>query len=227
MKIFEAQKELEKHRHRTDIRLDELVDIANHLISQVVPEQPSDRVSETLNERTLRYYITEGLIDRPLGKKGTAALYGFRHLLQILAVKLLQGSYLPIRRIREVLADKSNEELVMIVAEGLKEPAANLRQAFTRPWGSHPLARMAAPSRRRLMLQEPEVPWRANSLEPTPSFFMEMAEMKTPSPLKNTWERFILGDGIELHVRTDRKGGLRGAEIRRIVERLLQSLQGK
>lgn len=65
----------------------------------------------------MRYYIAEGLIDRPLGKEGPAALYGYRHLLQILAVKLLQGSFLTIRRIREILADKSNKDLEMLLAE--------------------------------------------------------------------------------------------------------------
>jgi DNA-binding transcriptional MerR regulator len=227
MNFLEVRTELERHRGRTDIKLDELVEIANHLISLVVPEQPSDRVTKILNERTLRYYIAEGLIDRPLGKEGTAALYGYRHLLQILAIKLLQGNFLPIRRIREILANKSNEEMEMILAEGLEGPVTNLRPAFRQPLGDLPLARMATPSRRRLLLQEPEVPWRANSLEPTPSLLMEMAEMKTPSPIKNTWERFVLGDGIELHVRTDRKGELRTSEIRRMVERLLQSLKGK
>jgi len=222
MKIFAARKELERHRGRTDIRLDELVEIANHLISLVVPEQPSDRVAETLNERALRYYITEGLIDRPLGKEGTAALYGYRHLLQILAVKLLQGSYLPIRRIREVLADKSNEELELILAEGLEGPARNLQQAFSRPLYDIPPGRMATPSRRRLLLREPEAPLRSSGPEPTPPFLLE-----PPSPAGSSWERFVLGDGIELHVRTDRKGDLRGSEIRRIVARLLQSLQGK
>jgi hypothetical protein len=54
MKILEAKTELERHRGRSDIRLDEMLEIANHLISMVVPEQPSDRVAETLNERSLR-----------------------------------------------------------------------------------------------------------------------------------------------------------------------------
>jgi len=222
MKIFEARQELEKHRGRSDIRLDELVEIANHLISLVVPEQPSDRVAETLNERTLRYYITEGLIDRPLGKEGTAALYGYRHLLQIVAVKLLQGSYLPIRRIREILADKSNEELEMILAEGLEEPVTNNEKAFSPPLGSRIVARMATPSRRRLMLQEPEAPLRSYAPAPPPAF-----QRESPTPAGSSWERFVLGDGIELHVRTDRKGELRGSEIRRIVARLLHSLQGR
>jgi len=217
MKILEAKAELERHMSRSDIRLDELLEIANHLISLVVPVQPSDRVAETLNERTLRYYITERLIDRPLGKEGTAALYGYRHLLQVLALKLLQGSYLPLKHIREVLSDRSNEEIELILAKGLEEHIANIRQASSRQ-----LAPMAASSQRRFLLQEPKQSLRPECSSPSPPFLAEPA-----SPTGRSWERFVLGDGIELHLRSDRRGELRGAEIRRIVERLLQSLKDK
>jgi DNA-binding transcriptional MerR regulator len=222
MRILEARAELERHRGRTDIKLDELVAIANHLISLVVPEQPSDRVAETLNERTLRYYITEGLIDRPLGKEGTAALYGYRHILQVLAVKLLQGSYLPIKRIGEVLADRSNDEIEMVLAEGLKEPLTNLRQAISRRLGTLPLGQMATPSQRRLLVQEPEQRKRSDLPRSVPPFLTEPL-----SPTRSSWERFVIRDGVEFHVRSDRKGELRGSEIRRVVERLLQSLKDK
>jgi hypothetical protein len=58
--------------------------------------------------------------------------------------------------------------------------------------------------------------------ESVPPFLLE-----PPASSGSSWERFVLGDGIELHVRTDRKGELRTSEIRRMVERLLQSLKGK
>jgi hypothetical protein len=72
------------------------------------------------------------------------------------------------------------------------------------------------------MLQEPVQPLRSPLSESVSCFLLE-----PPSSSGSSWERFVLGDGIELHVRTDRKGDLRGSEIRRIVARLLQSLKGK
>jgi hypothetical protein len=39
--------------------------------------------------RTLRFYVSRHLIDGPEGR-GTAAVYGYRHLLQVLAIKLRQ-----------------------------------------------------------------------------------------------------------------------------------------
>jgi hypothetical protein len=40
-------------------------------------------------ERTIRFYVARGLVSPPEGR-GTAAIYGYRHLLQVLAVKLRQ-----------------------------------------------------------------------------------------------------------------------------------------
>ncbi len=41
------------------------------------------------SERTIRFYVTRKLVSRPEGR-GTAATYGYRHLLQVLAIKLQQ-----------------------------------------------------------------------------------------------------------------------------------------
>src|SRR5215210_6154766 len=39
--------------------------------------------------RSVRFYVSNGLLDRPEGK-GTAATYNYRHLLQLLAIKIRQ-----------------------------------------------------------------------------------------------------------------------------------------
>jgi len=41
------------------------------------------------SERTIRFYVTRKLVSPPEGR-GTAATYGYRHLLQVLAIKLQQ-----------------------------------------------------------------------------------------------------------------------------------------
>lgn len=40
-------------------------------------------------ERTIRFYVARGLVNAPEGR-GTAAVYTYRHLLQVLAIKLRQ-----------------------------------------------------------------------------------------------------------------------------------------
>jgi MerR HTH family regulatory protein len=41
------------------------------------------------SERTIRFYVTRKLVSPPEGR-GTAATYGYRHLLQVVAIKLQQ-----------------------------------------------------------------------------------------------------------------------------------------
>ena len=55
--------------------------------SGVVPVSAVARSRPT--ERTIRFYVARHLVNPPDGR-GTAATYGYRHLLQVLAVKLRQ-----------------------------------------------------------------------------------------------------------------------------------------
>src|SRR5262245_4269486 len=49
------------------------------------------RVRDVPDARTIRYYPTLGLIYRPAEMRARTALYGPRHLLQLVAVKRLQA----------------------------------------------------------------------------------------------------------------------------------------
>ena len=55
-----------------------------------LPAPKNGQVRAVPDERTVRYYISLGLLDRPLAMRGRTALYGFRHLAQVVAIKRLQ-----------------------------------------------------------------------------------------------------------------------------------------
>ena len=55
--------------------------------SGVVPVNVAARARPS--ERTIRFYVMKGLVDPPEGR-GTAAVYRYRHLLQVLGIKLRQ-----------------------------------------------------------------------------------------------------------------------------------------
>src|SRR5439155_1576002 len=44
------------------------------------------------DERTIRYYAAIGLLDRPAAMRGRTAIYGARHLAQVVAIKRLQAA---------------------------------------------------------------------------------------------------------------------------------------
>lgn len=55
--------------------------------SGVVPVNAAARARPS--DRTIRFYVARGLVSPPDGR-GTAAVYSYRHLLQVLAIKLRQ-----------------------------------------------------------------------------------------------------------------------------------------
>lgn len=57
-----------------------------------------------LPRRTVRYYIQQGLVDRPIGEK-RSAYYTTIHLEQLLTIRKWQQAGLSLDRIREILAD--------------------------------------------------------------------------------------------------------------------------
>lgn len=72
------------------------------------------RVSAAPDGRTIRYYTTLGLLDRP-HIEGRQARYGSRHLLQLLAIKALQVHNLSLADIQTRLYGRSEPELLAIV----------------------------------------------------------------------------------------------------------------
>ena len=72
------------------------------------------RIAALPDARTIRYYTTLGLLDRPL-IENRQARYGTKHLLQLLAVKALQSLQLPLARVQEKLYGLSESELKAIL----------------------------------------------------------------------------------------------------------------
>src|SRR5262245_57194749 len=73
--------------------------------------QNNGRVRDVPDRRTIRYYTTLGLIDRPAEMRGRTALYGRRHLLQLVAIKRLQARGLSLAELQTRLLGRSSGEL--------------------------------------------------------------------------------------------------------------------
>lgn len=78
--------------------------------------QVNGRVRDLPNERLIRWYTTIGLVDPPAGRRGRTALYGPRHLLQLVAVKRRQAAGRSIAEIQLELAAATDATLERIAA---------------------------------------------------------------------------------------------------------------
>src|SRR4026208_1765913 len=72
--------------------------------------------------RSVRFYVSNGLLDRPEGT-GTAAIYNYRHLLQLLSIKIRQreGQTLDVikREMRETTGDLLERRIAQSLAPAL------------------------------------------------------------------------------------------------------------
>lgn len=88
--------------------VEELVELSSRLLPE---DGGSRRIRWNPNPRTIRYYTTLGLLDRPAGVRGQPVHYGARHLLQLLTIKVMQAEGLPLQDIQKKIYGKSDEEL--------------------------------------------------------------------------------------------------------------------
>ena len=107
-----------------------------------------ERLGEEITPRTVRLYATQGLIDRP-GREGRSAVYGRRHLLQLLLIRSLARRGLSLAAIAPLigLADEELEQqLNQLEGDGapasslLAAMAADIQAAAPAASGSQPVA---------------------------------------------------------------------------------------
>src|SRR4026207_2457490 len=110
-----------REKGRKYVGLPEFAKVSGKLGADLDLEQQRGTVTSVPDERTIRYYLAEGLIQTPEEKQGTASVFSYLKLLQLLTGKKLQAEHLPIRKIRELVAGKSEQELETLL--GVRGPA--------------------------------------------------------------------------------------------------------
>jgi DNA-binding transcriptional MerR regulator len=68
--------------------------------------------------RAIRFYVANGLLDRPEGT-GTAATYNYRHFLQLLAIKIRQREGVTLDAIKKEMRELTGDSLERRVATSL------------------------------------------------------------------------------------------------------------
>jgi len=139
------------------------------------------------SDRTIRFYVTRHLMSAPDGR-GTAATYGYRHLLQLLAIKLRQMEGGTLANIEKELAESPGDVLEKRVAATLG----------TVP---RPDELMADSGNARGRVAQMLI---AARMKDAPAPGATPATGSAAVPLDSgAWYRIGIGDGLELAVRAD------------------------
>jgi len=224
----------------------ELAGAAENILRETGPNQEKGTVAEYPNERTIRFYITEGLLPQSMEKRGAASLFGYQHLLALIVIKKLQADGLPISIIRQVISGKSEAELRDLIGESGRNIAEPEAFGTTKDIESvKGIAEEQVP--RSLAAKTPEKNTakeylegllfsRPASAEPQILFSsMPVALQASSAPdfRQNTeqtsnaatWVREEIAPGLEVHIRDDYKppGGYR--ETSRLLAKIKQILR--
>src|SRR3954470_16526491 len=98
--------------------IDELGEVAMAALAKGYDGPPNGRVRDLPDRRTIRYYTTLGLLDRPAAMRGRTALYGRRHLRQLVAIKRLQARGLSLAEIQARLVGLTDSALAELAGLG-------------------------------------------------------------------------------------------------------------
>jgi DNA-binding transcriptional MerR regulator len=218
--------QLDKIRGQKYIGVVELAHQAARILAEIGTTQDRGTVSEMPDERTLRYYLAEGLLSPAAEKQGTASVFGHLHLLQLLVVKKLQSEHLPIRKIKELVAGRTERDLERLLGLDARTGAKNealsyLEKLLTRTTSP------SAPAPRSQNLNSP-----ANAADAArPATNLTAAERRNApaaaaAPGQATWARVEIEPGLELHVRGDYAPPSETKGVRRLTRLLLNALEG-
>lgn len=182
------------------------------ILAEMGLEQARGTVTSVPDERTIRYYMAEGLIQTPGEKQGTASLFSYLNLLQLLTVKKLQAEHLPIRKIRELVTGKSEQELEMLLGVGTLTAKKNRDTDAKRYLESLLAPESAAP--RSMMAAAAPVPT-APSPPPSPQHVDQSA----------SWQRIEIEPGLELHIRSDYAPPPTSGKTKSLLEKAIHRLR--
>lgn len=243
---------VKKHSAEEYVGVKELSDAAELLLREVGPSQERGTVAEYPNERTIRYYLSQGLIPPPYEKRGLTSVFGYPHLLTLLVIKKLQAKGLSISIIRTVIPGKSVAELENLLDEEItiftdrqsleeyrrmNEPGEEVleindtsgRADFIASQKPRPSFNEARSYLETLLLKKPI------NEESDIAFSMDFDEIsaarRTPSapepiaePKPSSWQRHEIAPGLELNISAnfDRPAGYK--QKRHLLKKIRQIL---
>jgi DNA-binding transcriptional MerR regulator len=214
---------LEKERGRTYVGLPEFAETAERIIASLKFEQERGTVTAIPDERTIRYYLAEGLIQPPEEKRGAASVFSYLNLLQLVAVKKLQAEHLPISKIRELVPGKSEQELETLLGIG-RTFGKKIQKSEAKQY----LESLLAASTSKTLASAPPsmVMQKASSSGPTDFEQAQMAVLSSQTPDEpQSWQRVEIEPGLELHIRSDFSVPTTSAGLRSVAERIRRAVK--
>ncbi len=169
---------LREYRKLAPWRLRDLATVAGAILEASGVKPINAAAAARPSERTIRFYVTRELVTPPEGR-GTAATYSYRHLLQVLFIKLRQMEGSTLEAIRDELEKTTGDVLERRVASTVGRS-------------------LPSPGHLPFLAHDEQPRGRAGQL-----LHVRLADESVDVRPSTRWRRLEVGDGVELHVRDD------------------------
>jgi len=166
--------------------------------------------------RTVRFYISEGLLPGP-GSRGRAATYGEEHLLRLRLIRLLVDQRVPLAEIGARLSHLSLAEVRAVLADEAARAAERARAAQQLSPKDYVAALLRQPQRAPRPVGRPEGDGLLRLYDAGPHGMPGSPPAAAPTPPPVGWLRWELAPGVEMHVRSDV-----AQRERRLIDRVLE-----
>jgi DNA-binding transcriptional MerR regulator len=180
--IDSVTKELQKFADESFVGVNELATAAKQVLISTEIFQDRESVTALPDERTIRYYITEGLVSPAEEKQGTSSVFGYLQLLQLLVIKKLQAENLSIRQIRQIVVGRKERELEQLLEEKEAAESKNDAQKFLES----------------LLVGKQQST--ANFSQPQQRTAPTLLQTQVSPKSESVWRRFEIAPDLELHV---------------------------
>jgi len=171
---------LREYRHLAPWNLRDLASLTSAILEAGAIRPINAVANAHPSERTIRFYVTRNLVTSPDGR-GTAAVYSYRHLLEVLAIKLRQMEGATLATIASELAAMTGDVIERRVAAALGPT-------------------IPSPASLPLFTEDQQPRGRAGQVLGAQT---TLTTRQATAPGARTWKRVLVTDGLELHVRED------------------------
>lgn len=231
-----------------------LVDAAASILSSGLVPQEKKNVVEIPDERTVRFYIAQGLIP-DTEKEGRKKVFTDLHLFTLLVIKKLQSKGLPISVIRELVQNQSVSKLKKLLGEEIhvftdeaslskhqaetpgaeKEDVVVINDLKAREEFLKKKTQNDAETYLRSLLMSPRMPKNDDSqvqfadLDEDRRVLFSMAESpdRIPTTRAREWKRFDIAPGVELHIERGYRFPKDSNERRSIIDSIIKILRSR
>ena len=184
-----------------------------------------------VSTRTIRYYIQEGLLPRPV-VRGKYAVFTEEYVLRLQLIKVLKEAYLPLNKIRELLNILPEEQLQPLLEKFENDPVKALESLQALPVFSNSTPQMERNQNRPIERENSAIDYikqvrgqkivreTAQSTYKKDLMQAKIMTAEAENPVPEEWLRIPLVPGLEFHVRQPAP-----AKVQRLVRLLLEMVK--